>query len=189
MANASAPQRTTSSARDKKRGLHVEPMIGLEWSEALEQPGNGEPASPAEARSAWVHRAPEAQVVSLYRAARAANPGVAAPWWLHALAAGALASRLEGFLIEDRVTKLLNARPGWVFVPWGAEGETGYWEYMPSERRLSEPGMPTTLAHTDRHPGWIDVVAVHAGPTPAPIAVGGLPDLRANLARLESLTP
>jgi hypothetical protein len=43
---------------------------------------------------------------------------------------------------------------------------------------------------TDRHTGWIDVIRVHAGDTsPDPIAMGGLPDLRANLARVESLAP
>ncbi|PPK68016.1 hypothetical protein V5P93_007364 [Actinokineospora auranticolor] len=172
------------------RGLHVEPLIGLEWSEALEQPVAGEATAPGEARRAWVHRAPEAQVVALYRAASAAERALPAPWWLRAVAAGELPSRREGFAVEDRVAKLLNARPGWVFVPWGVDGDAGYWEFMPSERALVEPGMPTTLAHTHRHPGWIDVVAVHAGgPAPAPIPVRGLPDLRANLSRLESLRP
>ncbi|WP_175482783.1 hypothetical protein [Actinokineospora iranica] len=164
-------------------------MIGLEWSEALEQPNGATAASPAEARRAWVHRAPEAQVLALYRAASAAEPALPAPWWLRAVASGGLGSRREGFLIEDRVAKLLDARPGWVFVPWGVDGDSGYWEYMPSERMLAEPGMPTTLAHTDRHGGWIDVVRVHAGPAPAPTAVGGLADLRSNLSRLESLRP
>ncbi|MGQ0839555.1 hypothetical protein [Actinokineospora sp.] len=178
-----------TAPRSRNHGLHVEPLIGLEWADALEQPVAAAAARPAEARKSWVHRAHEAQVLALYLAAKAAEPDVPAPWWLRAVAAGALPSRREGFLVEDRVTKLLDARPGWVFVPWGVDGDTGYWEYMPSERRLSEPGMPTTLAHTDRHPGWIDVVAVHAGPPPAPIAVAGMADLRSNLARLESLTP
>lgn len=189
MVDSSAPARTKSVDRVVNRGLHVEPMISLEWAEALEQPNNGQASAPADARLSWVHRAPERQVLALYRAARAADPGVSAPWWLRAMSAGLLGTRLEGFRLEDRVAKLLDARPGWVFVPWGEEGEPGYWEYMPSERALSTPGIPTTLAHTDRHPGWIDVVAVHAGPTPPPIAVAGPADLRANLARMESLTP
>ncbi|WP_018684316.1 hypothetical protein [Actinokineospora enzanensis] len=172
-----------------QRGLHVEPLIGLEWSEALEQPSGLAPESPAAGRRTWVHRAPEPQVLSLYRAVAAAQPTLSAPWWLHAVAAGTLGSRREGFAVEDRVAKLLDARPGWVFVPWASDGDAGYWEYMPSERALTEPGMPTTLAHTHRHSGWIDVLAVHAGPAPAPIAVAGLPDLRANLSRLESLRP
>ncbi|WP_026421726.1 hypothetical protein [Actinokineospora inagensis] len=184
-ANASQKRLTVPT----QRGLHVEPLIGLEWSEALEQ-HNGAPATaPAEARRAWVHRAPEPQVLALFHAASAAEPRLAAPWWLRALAAGELGSRREGFAVEDRVAKLLDARPGWVFVPWGVDGDSGYWEYMPSERALAEPGMPTTLAHTHRHTGWVDVFPVHAGPQPAPIPVAGLPDLRANLSRLESLAP
>ncbi|WP_352231546.1 hypothetical protein [Actinokineospora sp. NBRC 105648] len=178
-----------SSASKAQRGLHVEPLIGLEWSEALEQPSTPAAGAPGQARRAWVHRAPEAQVLALYRAAASAEPGLPAPWWLRAVAAGSMGSRREGFAVEDRVAKLLDARPGWIFVPWGIDGDTGYWEYMPSERALAEPGMPTTLAHTHRHPGWVDVVAVHAGRPPAPIAVGGIPDLRANLSRLESLRP
>ncbi|OLR91212.1 hypothetical protein BJP25_31150 [Actinokineospora bangkokensis] len=177
--------------RGAQRRLHVEPLVDLEWTAALEQPGSASAAVPADARRAWVHRAPEAQVIALYRAAVAASPNIAppAPWWVRAVAEGGLSSRREGFAVEDRVAKLLDARPGWVFVPWGVDGDTGYWEYMPSERRLAEPGMPTTLNHTHRHPGWLDVVAVHAGTAPAPIAVGGLVDLRKNLARLESLAP
>ncbi|MDQ3578359.1 MAG: hypothetical protein M3443_12345 [Actinomycetota bacterium] len=178
-----------SSPLNRRRGLHVEPLIGLEWSDALEQPAGLSVAAPSEARKSWVHRAPEIQVLALYRAVRSAKPDLPAPWWLRGIAAGALTSRREGFLVEDRVAKLLAARPGWVFVPWGADGDTGYWEYMPSERWLSEPGMPTTLAHTDSHPGWIDVVPVHASRPPRPIPVGGVADLRANLARLESITP
>ncbi|GLW92180.1 hypothetical protein Aglo03_29960 [Actinokineospora globicatena] len=177
------------AAVPKQRGLHVEPLIGLEWSEALEQPGGPPASAPADARRAWVHRAPEAQVIALYHAVVAADPGLPAPWWLRAVAAGELSSRREGFAVEDRVAKLLDARPGWVFVPWGVDGDSGYWEYMPSERTLAEPGMPTTLAHTHRHPGWIDVVGVHAGGAPEPIEVHGLADLRANLSRLESLRP
>ena len=87
------------------------------------------------------------------------------------------------------MAKLLASRPGWVYVPWAAEGDSGFWEFMPSERALTVPGVPTTLVLTHRHPGWLDVFPVHAGPTPSPIAVQGLADLRANLARLESLRP
>lgn len=183
--------RQPSEQRGQNRGLLVEPLIELEWSEALEQPDTTSASVPAEARRAWVHRAPEAQVLALFRAAVLAAPHseLPAPWWLRAVDGGGLSSRREGFSVEDRTAKLLDARPGWVFVPWGVDGDTGYWEYMPSERRLSEPGVPTTLAYTHRHPGWLDVVPVHAGPTPAPIAVGGLVDLRKNLARLESLAP
>lgn len=169
--------------------LRVEPTVGLEWSQAIEQWGGERASSPAEARNAWVHRAPEKQVLTFYLAAREHDPRLPAPWWLRALAAGAIRSRSEGLAVEDRVAKLLASRPGWVYVPWAAEGDSGFWEYMPSERTLPVPGVPTTLMLTDRHQGWIDVVGVHAGETPAPIPVQGLADLRANLARLESLRP
>ena len=128
-------------------------------------------------------------MLALYRAIQAADPDAPAPWWLRALAAGDLETRLEGYTVEDRVAKLLSARSGWVYVPWPADGDSGFWEYVPSERKLTEPGVPTTLMLTDRHAGWIDVVRVHAGDSPAPVAVAGLADLRANLARVESLAP
>lgn len=187
--NAEIP-RQNSSEPQRRGGVHVEPLIGLEWSDAIEQPSGRRPAAaPAEARGSWLHRAPEPRVVALYRAASSADPDLPAPWWLRAVAGGALSSRREGFAVEDRVAKLLAARPGWVFVPWGIDGDTGYWEYMPSERVLGVPGVPTTLVHTDRHPGWIDVVGVHARTPPPPIPVAGVADLRANLARLESIRP
>lgn len=169
--------------------LRVEPTIALEWSEAIEQWGTEQATYPAEARGAWVHRAPEAQVLAFYLAAREHDPELPAPWWLRALAAGSIRSRADGFSVEDRVAKLLGSRPGWIFVPWVAAGDSGFWEYMPSERTLSRPGVPTALVLTDRHEGWLDVIPVHAGETPQPIAVQGLADLRANLARLESLRP
>jgi hypothetical protein len=163
--------------------------MALEWSQAIEQWGAEQANSPADARGAWVHRAPESQVLTFYLSAREHDPELPAPWWLRGLAKGLIRSRAEGFAVEDRVTKLLGRRPGWVFVPWAAEGDSGFWEYMPSERKLTVPGVPTTLMLTDRHPGWLDVIPVHAGETPQPIAVQGLADLRANLARLESLRP
>ncbi|OLF18391.1 hypothetical protein [Actinophytocola xanthii] len=177
------------SAIDESPALRVEPLIGLEWSQAIEMWGAEDATVPSETRRAWVHRAPEPQVMALYRTIRRSGTDVPAPWWLRALAAGNLSSRAEGFAVEDRVAKLLSARPGWVFVPWATEGSSGYWEYVPSERKLLEPGMPTTLILTDRHPGWIDILRVHVGETPDPVAVGGLPDLRANLARFESMGP
>ena len=169
--------------------LRVEPLIGLEWSQAIEMWGAEDATTPAGTRRAWLHRAPEGQVMALYRTIREADPSAPAPWWLRAMAAGNLNSRAEGFAVEDRVAKLLSARPGWVFVPWATEGSSGYWEYVPSERKLLEPGIPTTLIHTHRHPGWIDVLRVHSGETPDPVAVEGLADLRANLARFESMAP
>ena len=180
---AGSDQPTTASE------LSVEPTIGLEWSAAIEQWGGERASCPADARGAWVHRAAEPQVLAFYLAARQHDPELPAPWWLRAMAAGAIRTRAEGFAVEDRVAKLLAARPGWVYVPWAAEGDSGFWEYMPSERALTVPGVPTTLVLTDRHPGFLDVIGVHAGTAPAPIAVHGLADLRANLARLESLRP
>ncbi len=82
--------------------------------------------------------------------------------------AGNLETRAEGFAVEDRVAKLLSARPGWVYVPWNTDGDSGFWEFVPSERKLAEPGVPTTLMLTDRHPGWLDVYRVHAGADPGP---------------------
>jgi hypothetical protein len=185
-ADIASPEETHPSVKE----LRVEPTIGLEWSQAIEQWGGERATSPADARAAWVHRAPEQHVLAFYLAAREQDPELPAPWWLRALAAGSIRSRAEGLSVEDRVAKLLASRPGWVFVPWAAEGDSGFWEYMPSERALTVPGVPTTLMLTDRHPGWIDIVAVHAGDTaPAPITVAGLADLRANLARFESLRP
>lgn len=186
---ASSPEPTPPEPPAPRSAVRVEPLIGLEWSQAIEMWGAEDATTPAEARRAWLHRAPESQVLTLYRTIRAADPRAPAPWWLRALAEGSLSSRAEGFAVEDRVAKLLFSRPGWVFVPWATEGSSGYWEYVPSERKLFEPGMPTTLILTDRHPGWIDVLRVHAGETPDPVAVGGLADLRANLARFESMGP
>jgi len=174
---------------DAHASPRVEPMIALEWAQAVEQPAVGSARRPAEARRGWLHRAPEREVLSRYRIAIEVDPDLPAPWWLRALAVGSLGSRAEAFAVEDRVARLLDARTGWVFVPWGVDGDTGYWEYMPSERTLTEPGVPTTLSLTDRHPGWIDVYPVHAGEAQRPpVAVAGLADLRANLARIESLT-
>lgn len=190
----SAEQRRSSNppsttAPSSAGALRVEPMIGLEWSQAIEQWGGEDATVPAQARRSWLHRAPEQQVVALYRTIRAADPTAPAPWWLRAIVAGTLATRAEGFAVEDRAAKLLSARTGWVYVPWNTDGDSGYWEFVPSERHLTEPGVPTTLMLTDRHPGWLDVYRAHAGPPPEPLAVHGLADLRANLAHLESLPP
>lgn len=182
----SAPDTAAASA---PHDVRVEPTLGLEWSQALEPAGSEPATGPAQARNAWVHRAQEKQVLALYQLVSALDADVPAPWWLRALADHGLRSRSAGFAVEDRVARLLDSRSGWVFVPWGSEGETGYWEYMPSERALDVPGVPTTLLLTARHRGWIDVFPVHAGDTPAPIAVDGLADLRANLARIEALSP
>ncbi|ONI72871.1 hypothetical protein ALI144C_43560 [Actinosynnema sp. ALI-1.44] len=176
-----------------RRELRVEPMIELEWSQAIEPhtalASIAGATRPAETRRAWIHRAPEDQVLALYTSASKVDRQLAAPWWLKALAAGELSSRAEGFLLEDRVGKLLDARPGWVFVPWYSDGDSGYWEYMPSERRVTGPAVPTTLVFTHRHDGWLDIHPVHltTAQSPTPLAVKGMGDLRSNLARWETV--
>lgn len=166
----------------------LEPMLALEWSQAIELPRvAGSATRPAETRRAWVHRAPESHVLSLFRASGAGHGPVPAPWWLRALAAGKLDCRADGFRIEDRITQLLEPRPGWEFVPWAADGESGYWEFIPSERGASGHSIPTTVLYTDRHPGWIDVLPAHSGPAPEPIAVPGPAGLRSRLGEFESV--
>ncbi|MFE0020017.1 hypothetical protein [Amycolatopsis sp. NPDC059021] len=166
----------------------LEPMLDLEWSQAIELPRTAASATgPGELRRAWVHRAPEDRVVTLFRKAGGMHGPVPAPWWLRAVADGKLESRELGFRIEDRIAQLLGRRPGWEFVPWAADGESGYWEFMPSERGKSGHATPTTVLNTDRHPGWIDVLPAHSGTTPEPIAVAGLAGLRARLGEFEAV--
>lgn len=144
--------------------VRVEPMVGLEWASAIE-PANGALAStPAEARRAWIDKADEQQVLALYNAVREVETAPPAPWWLRAVARGKLPSRQAGFAVEDEVTELLSGRPGWVYVPWAATGEVGYWEFVPSESGVYGPAEPTTVQFTDRHPGWIDLLPAHRGP-------------------------
>ncbi|WP_199429992.1 hypothetical protein [Qaidamihabitans albus] len=163
-------------------------MVELEWSRAIELPLVAtSTTSPAEMRRAWVHRAPETRVLALYRAARVNGDPVPSPWWLRAVAAGGLPSREDGFRIEDRIDKLLRTRPGWEYVPWAADGESGYWEFMPSEGGRTGHRIPTTILNTDRHPGWIDVLPAHSRGTPEPIAVAGLAGLRARLGEFEAV--
>ena len=76
--------------------VHVEAMLSLEWSDALEVPNSSELASaPAEVRRSWVNQADEKQVLAAYRAVNAVGDAPA-PWWLRALDRGKLASRAEG---------------------------------------------------------------------------------------------
>lgn len=151
--------------RQRDRGLRVEPMLGLEWADAIEAAGGAELASsPAQSRRAWVHRADERQVLSLYRAVREVGARVPAPWWLRALDRGRLPSRAAGFAVEDEVSQLLLSRPGWIYVPWADEGEVGYWEFVPSESGVYGPAEPTTVQFTDEHPGWVDLLPAHRGP-------------------------
>ncbi|XVV03769.1 hypothetical protein ACQPW3_41790 [Actinosynnema sp. CA-248983] len=148
--------------RQRDHALRVEPMMALEWSHAIEPAGGvGIATTPAQSRRAWLHRADEQQVLALFRAVGVDAP---APWWLRALARGKLPSRAAGFAVEDEVTDLLADRPGWVFVPWAADGEVGYWEFVPSESGVYGPAEPTTVQFTDRHPGWVDLLPAHRGP-------------------------
>ncbi len=180
--NADADPSVTGSKklpRQRDHALRVEPMMALEWSHAIEPAGGvacapeqgvppthgstpqGIATTPAQGRRAWIHRADEQQVLALYRAVGGNAP---APWWLRALDRGRLPSRAAGYAVEDDVTELLSDRPGWVFVPWAAEGEVGYWEFVPSESGVYGPAEPTTVQFTDRHPGWVDLLPAHRGP-------------------------
>ncbi|RJQ84302.1 hypothetical protein D5S19_16730 [Amycolatopsis panacis] len=166
----------------------LEPMLDLEWSQAIELPRFALPATrPGDLRQAWVHRAAEDAVLTLYHRAARSDEQLPAPWWLRAMASGRLESRALGFRIEDRVAQLLSRRPGWEFVPWAADGESGYWEFMPSERGRSGHSIPTTVLNTDRHDGWIDVLPAHSAGTPPPIAVAGVAGLRARLGEFEAV--
>ncbi|GAA1346290.1 hypothetical protein GCM10009660_38090 [Catellatospora bangladeshensis] len=160
--------RSPELPRQRDHTLRVVPMMALEWSHAIEPAGSaGIATAPAHARRAWIHRADEQQVLTLYRAV---GGGAPAPWWLRALDRGRLPSRAAGFAVEDEVTDLLAARPGWVFVPWAEEGEVGYWEFVPSESGVYGPAEPTTVQFTDRHPGWVDLLPAHRGPgLPRPV--------------------
>lgn len=179
------PEHRTGKPIPRQQGpVRLEPLAALEWSSALATNGRITRAkTPAETRKAWVHTAAEDEVLSLYRASKAADPELEAPWWLQALDAGKLAAREDAFAIEDRIAKLLANRTGWVFNPWG---ENSCWEYLPSEQHAPNP---TTLLCTGRHEHWIDVLAAHADSTepPAPIAVAGIAALRDDLGWIEKL--
>lgn len=161
-------------------------MPALEWHRAIELAGGIWVAgNPAGTRRAWIHRAPEDQVVELFRAATEAESGLAAPWWLRALAAGELSSRKGGFAVEDAVAALLSDRPGWVYAPWVGFGEDGYWEYVPSEQgaRIA----PTMVQLTHRHPGWVDAIPAHSDAPPDPLPIAGARGLALRLPELEGL--
>ncbi|WP_243790435.1 hypothetical protein [Saccharopolyspora gloriosae] len=157
----------------------------LEWSLATEaHPTVAEAAAPASVRRSWIHTAPEQKVLDLYRKLHGPASPLPAPWWLRALDRGELASREEGFALEDDVHRLLASRGGWFFVPWAGIGETGYWEYGPSERGARRA--PTTVALTDQHTGWIQVVAAHTDGPPQPLPLSGPDGLLAALPVVES---
>ncbi|MDT7787717.1 MAG: hypothetical protein QOF58_6136 [Pseudonocardiales bacterium] len=165
--------------------VRVEAMLGLEWASALEAPNPAEIAlTPAEARRSWVNRAPESEVLAMYRAVRSVEDAPA-PWWLRALDRGRLPSRAAGHAVEDAVSELLSSRPGWVFVPWVDFGEVGFWEFVPSESGVYGPATPTTVQFTDRHKGFVDLVPAHRGPGhPQPIDFT-VADLRAQIEDIE----
>lgn len=166
----------------------LEPLDLLRWSQAIELPRDaGSATKPSEIRRAWIHRAHELDVIALFRAVSSAGDPVPAPWWLRALAEGRLDSREAAFRVEDRMAQLLSRRPGWEFVPWAVDGESGYWEFMPSEQGRCGHRIPTTIVNTSRHDGWIDVLPAHSGSNPAPIAVSGLAGLRCRLGEFEAV--
>ncbi len=179
------PRRTPDF--DTDRAIRVEPLIDLEWARAVEPTGPiGAARRPSQVRRAWIHRAPESQVVSLYNSAHGVVAEMSAPWWLRALAAGHLQSRLGGFAVEDQVSDLLIARSGWFYMPWTGPGEDGYWEFVPSdETTTGRPLVPTTLVFTDRHTGWLDVFPAHADGPPEPIPLNGPADLRKRFDEIE----
>ncbi|TQJ03775.1 hypothetical protein FB471_3543 [Amycolatopsis cihanbeyliensis] len=179
---------TDTSIPAAPRPPRLEAMPELEWSQAIELPRVVAGATkPSDIRRAWIHRAAEEHVLALYRVACQAGGPVPAPWWLRALAAGELPSREYGFRVEDRIAQLLGRRPGWEYVPWSMDGESGYWEFMPSEGGKTGHRIPTTVLTTDRHPGWIDVLPAHSQGTPDPITVAGLAGLRSRLGEFEAV--
>lgn len=165
--------------------VQLEPVPRLEWSLATEShPPAHEAATPASLRRSWIHTAPEQQVLDLYRELHGSARQLPAPWWLRALDRGELPSRSSGFRIEDEVHSLLTGRPGWVFVPWAAAGEAGYWEYAPSDREPMK--MPTTVVLTDAHTGWLNVIPAHRDEPPLPVPIGRVPGLVSALPQIES---
>ncbi|MDR7302117.1 hypothetical protein [Haloactinomyces albus] len=167
--------------------VRLEPLPRLEWSLATEfSPPEGEALSPESTRHGWIHRAPEHQVLTLFRRLNGSSAGhLPAPWWLPALDRGELPSRAAAFSLEDTLHTLLTSRSGWVFIPWVAPGETVYWEYGPSDR--TPMTMPTTVVLTDRHPGWMNVVPAHTDTTPAqPFPIRTVAELERLLPRVES---
>ncbi|WP_253771856.1 hypothetical protein [Goodfellowiella coeruleoviolacea] len=167
----------------------MEPIVGLEWSRALEPSGDiGLATCPADTRRAWIHQAHEDQVRALYRAVLRVDARARAPWWVRALDSGRLASRAAGFAVEDQVNGLLAIRPGWVYVPGTGYGEDGYWEFVPSESGLTGPMAPTTVQLTDAHDGWVEIVPAHLGEiAPTPRWLDGVAELGARLDEVEAV--
>lgn len=175
------PSRGAATSREDVR---LEPVPRLEWSLAAEGhplPLSG--ASPISLRRSWVHKAPEAQVLELFRKLNGSARRLPAPWWLRALDRGELPSRQAAFDVEDAVHAALQ-RPGWVFVPWVGVGESGFWEYAPSDRGAVQ--VPTAVVLTDEHPGWLNALPPHAEGPAQPVRVAGPDELVAQLAVIEA---
>ena len=178
-------ERAVPAQRSSRNDVHLEPVPRLEWSLATEiHPRASEPVGPASLRCSWIHSAPQDQVLALFRKLNGSARRLPAPWWLRALDRGEIPSRVSAFEFEDEVHALLSARDGWVFVPWAGPGESGYWEYGPSDRAPMKA--PTTVVFTDKHPGWVHVVAAHHDAAPLPVPVDRAPGLLSALPRVES---
>ena len=175
------PARSSATSREE---LRLEPVPRLEWSLAAEgHPPPSSGASPASLRRSWVHTAPEPQVLELFRKLHGSARRLPAPWWLRALDRGELPCRQAAFEIEDAVHTALH-RPGWVFVPWVGVGESGFWEYAPSDRGAVQ--VPTAVVLTDEHPGWLNALPAHAEAPSQPVRVAGPEQLTEQLALIES---
>ncbi|GAA2335086.1 hypothetical protein GCM10009854_08630 [Saccharopolyspora halophila] len=170
---------------DRGTDVAVEPVPRLEWSLATEShPSVSEGTTPGSLRRSWIHTAPERQVLGLFRKLHGARRGLPAPWWLRALDRGEIESREAAFAFEDEVHAMLSNRPGWVFVPWCGAGESGYWEYAPSDRApVSEP---TAVVLTDEHLGWLNVVPAHADDEPLPVPAHRVDGLLSILEQVET---
>ncbi|WP_307867878.1 hypothetical protein [Umezawaea beigongshangensis] len=172
----------------RARGLRIEGLASLDWSDVIETTAVADLAtSPAEARSSWISRADEQQVLARFRAVCEFDSRPPSPWWLRALHRGKLPSRAAGFAVEDEVTELLSSRPGWVFVPWADAGEVGHWEFVPSESGVYGPAEPTTVRFTDTHPGWVDLLPAHRGPGLAQAIPFTVADLREQIEDIENI--
>lgn len=175
---------STRDGATPRGDVQLEPVPRLEWSLATE--GHPPPlggASPASLRRSWVHTAPEPQVLELFRKLNGSARRLPAPWWLRALDRGELPDRQTAFDIEDAVHAALH-RPGWVFVPWVGVGESGFWEYAPSDRGTVQ--VPTAVVLTDEHPGWLNVLPAHAEAPSQATRVAGPEQLAERLVLIES---
>ena len=71
---------------------------------------------PSQTRRAWVHRAPESQVVSLFARVSEAIAEPPAPWWLRALAAGGYVTH-RVFFADEQAAITAGYRPCAVCLP------------------------------------------------------------------------